>query len=46
MAVNSVKKTFNEKVNELNDASSDRSLFLETKHYDKILQEVKEAQIL
>jgi UDP-3-O-[3-hydroxymyristoyl] glucosamine N-acyltransferase len=46
MSVDSVKKIFNEKVNELNDASSDRSLFLDNERYDKVLQEVKEAQIL
>jgi hypothetical protein len=34
------------KVNGLNDASSDRRLFLENERYDKILREVKEAQIL
>jgi hypothetical protein len=41
-----VKKIFDEKVNELNEAGSDRSLFLDNERYDKILREVKEAQIL
>jgi hypothetical protein len=38
MSVDSAKKIFNEKVNELNDASSDRSLFLDNERYDKILR--------
>jgi UDP-3-O-[3-hydroxymyristoyl] glucosamine N-acyltransferase len=46
MSVDGVKKIFNEKVNDFNDASSDRSLFLDNERYDKILWEVKEAQIL
>jgi hypothetical protein len=46
MSVDSVKKIFNEKVNEVNDASSDRSLFLDNQRYNKILREVKEAHIL
>ena len=46
MSVDSVKKIFNEKVNELNNASSDRSFFLDNERYDNILREVKEAQIL
>jgi hypothetical protein len=46
VSVDSVKKIFNEKVNVLNDISSDRSFFLDNERYDKILQEVKEAQIL
>jgi hypothetical protein len=46
MFVDSVKKTFSEKVNEFNEASSDRSLFLDNECYDKILWEVKEAQML
>jgi hypothetical protein len=46
MSVDSVKKIFNENANGLNDANSDRSLFLDNEHYDKILPEVKEAQIL
>jgi hypothetical protein len=46
VSVDGVKKIFNEKVNELNYASSDRSLFLDNELYDKILREVKEAQIL
>jgi hypothetical protein len=46
MSVDSTKKNFKEKVNELNDASSDRSLFLDNERYDTILREVKEAQIL
>ena len=46
MSVDSAKKIFNDKVEELNDASSHRSLFLDNERYDKILREVKEAQIL
>lgn len=46
MSVDSVKKIFNDKVKELNDASSHRSLFLDNERYNKILREVKEAQIL
>jgi hypothetical protein len=46
VTVDSVKKIFNEKANGLNDTSSDRSLFLDNERYDKILLEVKEAQIL
>jgi len=45
MSVDSVKKIFNDKVKELNDASSHRSLFLDNKHCSNILW-VKEAQIL
>jgi hypothetical protein len=33
-------------MNELNDTSSDRNLFLDNKRYVNILREVKEAQIL
>ena len=43
-SVDSVK-IFSEKVNELNDASSDGSFFLDNERYDKILREVQEAQI-
>jgi len=46
MSVDSVKKIFNDKVKELNDASSRRSLFLDNERYNNILREVKEAQIL
>jgi hypothetical protein len=46
VAVDNVKEIFNEKENWLNDASSDRSLFLDNEGYDTILREVKEAQIL
>ena len=42
----SVKKIFNDKVRELNDASSHRSVFLDNERYDKILREVKDARIL
>ena len=45
MSVDSAK-IFNEKVNELNDARSYRNSFLDNERYDKILREVKEAQIL
>jgi len=46
MSVDSVKKTFIDKVKELNDVSSHTSLFLDNEHYNNILREVKEAQIL
>jgi len=46
MSVDSVKKIFDDKVKELNDASSHRSLFLDKERYDNILREIKEAQIL
>jgi len=46
MSVDSVKKIFNDKVKELNNASSHRSLFLDKKRYNNILREVKGAQIL
>ena len=46
MSVDSVKKIFNNKVKELNDANSHRSLFLDNKCYNNILREVMEAQIL
>ena len=46
ISVDSVKKTFNDKVKDLNDASSHRSLFLDNERYYNILQEVNEAQIL
>jgi hypothetical protein len=45
MSVESVK-IFNDKVKELSDASSHRSLFLDNERYNNILREVKEAQIL
>jgi len=45
MSVDSVKKIFNDK-EELNDASSHRSLLLDDEHYNNILRAVKEAQIL
>jgi recombinational DNA repair ATPase RecF len=37
---------FNEKVNLFNGASSDRSFFLDNERYDKVLWDVKEAEIL
>ena len=46
MSVDSVKKIFNDKVKELNVASSHRSLFLDSERYTNILREVKEVQIL
>ena len=46
MSVESVKKIFNDKVKELNDASNHRSLFLDNKGYNNISREVTEAQIL
>jgi len=46
MSVDSVKKIFDDKVKELNDASSHRSLFLDNERYNDILWEVKKAQIL
>ena len=46
MSVDSAKKIFNDKVKELNDASSHKSLFLDNGRYDKILREFKEAQVL
>jgi len=46
MSVDSVKKTFNDKVKELNDASSHRSLFLDNERHNNFLREVKEVQIL
>ena len=45
-SVDSVKKIFNDKVKELNDASNNRSLFLDNEGYNNILREVKEAQTL
>jgi hypothetical protein len=45
MPFNCVMKIFNEKVKELNEASSHRSLFLDNERYSNILREVKEAQI-
>jgi hypothetical protein len=45
MSVDSVKKIFDDKMKELNDASSHRSLFLDNERYNNILREVKEAQI-
>ena len=46
MSVDSVKKIFNDKVKEMNDASSHRSLFLDNERYNNFLREVTEAQIL
>jgi hypothetical protein len=46
MSVVSVKKIFNDRVKELNDASSHRSLFLDNERYNNILGEVMEVQIL
>ena len=45
MSVDSVK-IFNDKVKELNDASSHRGLLLDIERYINILWDVKEAQIL
>jgi len=45
MSVDSVK-IFNDKVKEMNDASSHRSLLLDNERYNNILREVKIAQIL
>jgi len=45
ISVDSVKKIFNDKVKELNDASSHRSLFLDNERCNNIVWEVKEAQI-
>ena len=46
MSLDGVKKNFNDIVKELHDASSHRSLFLDTERYNNILREVREAQIL
>jgi hypothetical protein len=46
MSVDSVKKIFTDKLKELNDAGSHRSLFLDNERYSSILREVKETQIL
>jgi len=46
MSLDNVKKIFNDKMKELNDASSHRSLFLDNEHYNNTLRGVKEAQIL
>ena len=46
MSVDSVKKICNDKVKQLNDASSHRRLFLDNERYNDILREVKEARIL
>jgi len=46
MSVDNVKKIFNRKVKELNDASSHRSLLLGNERYNNVLREVKEAQVL
>jgi hypothetical protein len=46
MSVDSVKKIFSDKVKELNDTSSHRSLLLDEERHNNILREVKEAQIL
>ena len=45
MSVASVK-IFNDKVKDLNDASSHRSLLLDKERYNNILWEVRDAQIL
>jgi len=45
MSVDSVK-IFDDKVKELNDTSSHRSLFLDNERYNNIWREVKEARIL
>jgi len=45
-SVDSAHKIFNDKVKELNDASRQRSLFLDNERYNNILRDVKEAQIL
>ena len=46
MSVDSAKKIFNDKVKELNDASSHRNLLLDDERYNNTLRAVKEAQIL
>ena len=46
MSVDSVKKIFNDKVMELNDASCHRSLLLDDGRYNNMLREVREVQIL
>ena len=46
MSFDSVKNIFNDKMKELNDASSDRNLFLDNERYNNVLRDVKEAQIL
>ena len=46
MSFDSVKNIFNDKMKELNDASSHRSLCLDNERYSNVLREVKEAQIL
>ena len=46
MSVDRVKMIFNDKVKEVNDVSSHRSLCLDNKRYNNILREVKDAQIL
>jgi hypothetical protein len=46
MSVGSVKKILNDKVKNLNDGSSHRSLILDKERYNNILREVKEGQIL
>ena len=45
VSVDSVK-IFNDRVKELNDASSHMSLLLDDERYNNMLREVKEAQIL
>ena len=42
----SVKKIFNDKVQELNDPRCDRSAFLDNKRSDNIKREVEEAKTL
>jgi hypothetical protein len=44
MSADSVKKFFNGKVNELNDASSHMSFFLDNERYNNILPEVKKLR--
>jgi len=46
MSVDCVEKIFNDKVKEMNEASSHGSLLLHIERYNNILREVKEAQIL
>jgi len=41
MSVGSVKNIFIDKVKEMNDASSHRSLFLDNERYNNILREIK-----
>ena len=46
MSFDSVKKIFNDKVKELNDASTHKSLLFDNERYNNILREGEEAQIL